>query len=94
METAVLHLAFAANVHDFTDFNLTNARNEHHNRRNTMNFNRNRKSESPQPSMHTPFPHNVFAATAPPKHGNNLVFRYNQLLFRHFDNLFRHFYVG
>ena len=31
-----------------------NARNEHPNRRNAMNFNRNRKSQAPQPSMNTP----------------------------------------
>ena len=35
----------------FTDFNLANVGNEHRNRRNTMNFNRNHQSEPPQPNM-------------------------------------------
>ena len=39
--------AFAENAQDFADFNVANARNEHRNRRNTMNFNRNHKSKPP-----------------------------------------------
>ena len=47
MEIAANHLAFAENAQDFTDFNVANARNEHRNRRNTMNFNRNHQSKPP-----------------------------------------------
>ena len=98
MKTAALHHSFAENAQDFTDFNMANVGNEHHNRRNTMNFNRNHQSKlthrttfSPQPIIKPQSLRRIFAEIALRKHGNNMEFRHNPLLFRHFDIGFRRF---
>ena len=46
---------------EIREIRVGNARNEHHNRRNTMNFNRKHQSQPQQPSMNTPTSHNATA---------------------------------